>query len=444
MLDAAARRVGGPGHRGDPALRLRPVGQEGHAAHLDRRAAGGRPAGRRGRQPGADDDPALAAGARLLQRSRWTTCTRCASWPPTSGATTWPTPWWSRRTWATPRRRPRSRRLLGTPVAAGAKQRFRRRPGQDQLGDRRRGGPGHDRAGRRDRQGQHGDRAARTGCASAGPARSGWPAPTACSPAARWSGSRAQAEVAGDRLHQHGADARRTKRVPQAERAVGGPGAGRGDAAHPQRRVGQRPLRAALAAGCCRRPPSPSACPLALPCSASFCSALPSWAAGGLRRSFLPSLSLWPSPPRQAELSVAGVSGWAAVCPFLPEFVQVSGVGLGVRLPHKLAVAEPRLPLLGELPGKTQRQALGERLAAQGFTRARTLKAQLSVLGQASPVPQRQQGGWHSCGASMSTGKCACAAPRLASAMRYRTRTLPVTAGRQRNPPPPGPGRFAG
>ena len=64
-----ARRVGGADHRGDPALRLRAIGQEGRAAHLDRRAARRGPARRRRRQPRPDDDAAFAAGARVLQRA---------------------------------------------------------------------------------------------------------------------------------------------------------------------------------------------------------------------------------------------------------------------------------------------------------------------------------------------------------------------------------------
>ena len=65
-----ARRLGGAHHGRDPALRLRALGQEGRAAHLDRRAARRRPARHRRREPRADDDAALGAGARLLQRAR--------------------------------------------------------------------------------------------------------------------------------------------------------------------------------------------------------------------------------------------------------------------------------------------------------------------------------------------------------------------------------------
>ena len=61
-----ARRLGRPHHRGDPALRVRPVGQEGRAADLHRRPAGRRHAGHGRRHPGADHGAARAAGARLL------------------------------------------------------------------------------------------------------------------------------------------------------------------------------------------------------------------------------------------------------------------------------------------------------------------------------------------------------------------------------------------
>ena len=45
MVDAAQGRLGRADHRGDPALRLRPLGQEGRLPHLARRPAGRRPAG---------------------------------------------------------------------------------------------------------------------------------------------------------------------------------------------------------------------------------------------------------------------------------------------------------------------------------------------------------------------------------------------------------------
>ena len=66
MLDAARGASASTGHRGDPALRLRPLGQEGRVPHLDRRPARRRHADDRRRRPGADDDAARAAGARLL------------------------------------------------------------------------------------------------------------------------------------------------------------------------------------------------------------------------------------------------------------------------------------------------------------------------------------------------------------------------------------------
>ncbi|CAA9314909.1 MAG: Ribose-phosphate pyrophosphokinase, partial [uncultured Friedmanniella sp.] len=65
-----ARRLRGAHHRGDPALRLRALGQEGRAPHLHRRPAGRRHARGRRRHPGADDGPARPAGARLLLGAR--------------------------------------------------------------------------------------------------------------------------------------------------------------------------------------------------------------------------------------------------------------------------------------------------------------------------------------------------------------------------------------
>ena len=182
-------RVGGPDHRGDAALRLRPLGQEGRAAHLDRRAAGGRPAGGRGRQPGAGDDPALAAGPRVLRRARSTTCTRCASWPTTSGGSTCRNTTVVSPDLGNAKEASAFARLLGAPVAAGAKQRFADDRVSDQRGHRRRRRPGRHRAGRRDRQGQHGHRTARPAARAERRVRSGSPAPTGCSPTARWSGS---------------------------------------------------------------------------------------------------------------------------------------------------------------------------------------------------------------------------------------------------------------
>ena len=44
MIDAARGASAGADHRGAAALRVRPVGQEGRAAHLHRRPAGRRPA----------------------------------------------------------------------------------------------------------------------------------------------------------------------------------------------------------------------------------------------------------------------------------------------------------------------------------------------------------------------------------------------------------------
>ena len=64
-----ARRLGGADHGRHSALRLRALRQEGCAAHLDCRASRRRPAVDRRREPRADDDAALGAGARVLQRA---------------------------------------------------------------------------------------------------------------------------------------------------------------------------------------------------------------------------------------------------------------------------------------------------------------------------------------------------------------------------------------
>ena len=58
--------VGGADHGGHPALRVRPVGQEGRLAHLARRPAGRGHARHGGRRPGAHDGAARTAGARVL------------------------------------------------------------------------------------------------------------------------------------------------------------------------------------------------------------------------------------------------------------------------------------------------------------------------------------------------------------------------------------------
>ena len=77
-----------------------------------------------GREPGADHDPALAAGARLLQRAGRPPARAARAGRATSAAWTCPTPWSSPPTWATPSRRPRSPGCSACRVAAGAKQRF--------------------------------------------------------------------------------------------------------------------------------------------------------------------------------------------------------------------------------------------------------------------------------------------------------------------------------
>ena len=117
-------RLGRADHRGDPALRLRPLGQEGRLAHLDRRPAGRRPAGHRRRRPGADDDAARPAGARLLLRPGRPPhrARRARRALPRPGPQ--PTRSWSRPTSATPRPPPSSPGCSALPVAAGSKQRL--------------------------------------------------------------------------------------------------------------------------------------------------------------------------------------------------------------------------------------------------------------------------------------------------------------------------------
>ena len=99
-------------------------------------------------------------------------------------------------------------RLLGLPVAAGAKQRI-----SDHevaitsiIGDVDR--PGRDRAGRRDRARHHDPGAARPAARARRAARSASPAPTGCSATGALERIAAEPEVTGDRLHQHGAGLR--------------------------------------------------------------------------------------------------------------------------------------------------------------------------------------------------------------------------------------------
>ena len=163
-------RLGGPDHRGDAALRLRPLGQEGRAAHLHRRPAGGRPAGRGRRQPGADHDPALAAGARVLQRPGRPPARAARAGRALPASTTCPT-----RSSVSPdlgnaKEAAAFARLLG--VAGGGRGQAALQPTTGCIisaiiGDV--GGQGRDRAGRRDRQGQHGHRTARPAARRKGP-----------------------------------------------------------------------------------------------------------------------------------------------------------------------------------------------------------------------------------------------------------------------------------
>ena len=64
------------------------------------------------------------AGARLLRRSRSTTCTRCASWPRTSASATCPNTVVVSPDLGNAKEAAAFARMLGVPVAAGAKQRF--------------------------------------------------------------------------------------------------------------------------------------------------------------------------------------------------------------------------------------------------------------------------------------------------------------------------------
>ena len=195
-----------------------------------------------GAEPGAGDDPALAAGARLLQRPGRPPARAARAGRPLPAATTCPTPWWSRPTWATPRRPRPSPGCSARRWRPGAKQRFADDRVSDQRGHRRGRRPGRHRAGRRDRQGQHGPRAAGPPARAEGRARSGSPARTACSPPARSSGS-ATSPTCWRSSAPTRCRSRPRSGYRQAAGAVGRPGAGRGDAPDPQRRVGLRPVR---------------------------------------------------------------------------------------------------------------------------------------------------------------------------------------------------------
>ena len=67
MIDAFKRASAGPDHRGDPVLRLRPLGQEGPAARPDHGPAHRRHDHRGRRGPGPDDGPPPGPDPGLLQ-----------------------------------------------------------------------------------------------------------------------------------------------------------------------------------------------------------------------------------------------------------------------------------------------------------------------------------------------------------------------------------------
>ena len=138
-------------------------------------------------------------------------------------------------------------RMLGRAGGGRRQAAVRRRPGGDQLGHRRGGGPRRDRARRRDRQGQHRDRAA--GAARASEASA--PIRVACTHGLFADGA---LERIGEQPDVVEIVCTNTVPMPadQPRRSctvlVGRPGAGRGDAPHPQRRVGQRPVPRSLTA----------------------------------------------------------------------------------------------------------------------------------------------------------------------------------------------------
>ena len=198
MVDAAKGAVRGADHRGDAALRLRPLGQEGRLPDLAGRPARRGPAGHRRGQPGADHDAARAAGARLLLG---------AGRPPQRAggarrALPRPGPHQLRRGLARPRQRQDRHPLrpAARPAGRGGQQAAAgRRPGRHRRDRRRRRGQARDRARRRDRHRRLDRRAARqarrprlhaaprsparTGCSSARPSTGS--ATTRSSP--RWS-----------------------------------------------------------------------------------------------------------------------------------------------------------------------------------------------------------------------------------------------------------------
>ena len=116
--------LGGRDHGGDPALRLRPLGQEGRLADLPRRPAGRRPAGHRRRAPGAHHDPARAPGARLLLGARRPAHALWGSWPTTSSTQDLTDSVVVSPDLGNAKTATQFARLLGLPVAAGSKQRL--------------------------------------------------------------------------------------------------------------------------------------------------------------------------------------------------------------------------------------------------------------------------------------------------------------------------------
>ena len=160
MIDAARGRQRRPDHRGHPALRLRPVGQEGRLADLDRRPPGRRHARDRRRRPGADDDAARPAGARVLLGAGRPPHARSGCSPTTSGGR----PHRRRRRLTRPRQRQDRHPVLPAARAAGRRGQQAaagRRPGGDRRHRRRRGRQAGDRARRRDRHRRLHRRAAR-------------------------------------------------------------------------------------------------------------------------------------------------------------------------------------------------------------------------------------------------------------------------------------------
>ena len=248
-----------PDHRGDPALRLRPVGQEGRLADLARRPPGRRHAHHRRRRPGADDDAARPAGARVLLGARRPPHRARRARRPLLGGR----PLRRRGRLPRPRQRQDGHPVLPAARAAG-------RGGQQAPAGRRRGGhrrhrgrrgrQAGDRARRRDRHRRLHRRAARP------PRRRGLHQRRRRlhARALRRQGRR-PAPAAPDDLrgghHRHRPGAAGLARAPGAP---GGRPVRRGDRPRPRRRVGQQPLRRgrprarpARSPGCSTSAPAP-------------------------------------------------------------------------------------------------------------------------------------------------------------------------------------------